>query len=63
MDFNELLKYLHWPLIGLGLYGLNSLERGLTNLAKRKLKRGTLLRKIILVTEADDPDEVITKNR
>lgn len=63
MEFNELMKYLHWPIIGVGLYALYLLERGLTNLAKRKLKRGTLLRRIILVTEADTPDEVIPKKR
>lgn len=63
MEFNELMKYLHWPLIGLAVYGIHSFERSLTSLAKRKLKRGTLLRRIILLDEANDPDEVIPRER
>jgi hypothetical protein len=61
MELNEVVDYLYWPIVGLGLFALNALAESLKNLAKRKLKRGTLMRRIVLLDEANDPDEIIPR--
>lgn len=63
MDLNELVHQSYWVIVGLALFAINALAESLKRLAKNKLKRGTILRKIVLLDEADDPDEVIPKDR
>ncbi len=63
MDLNELVHQFYWVIVGLVLFAINALAESLKRLAKNKLKRGTLLRRIVLLDEANDPDEVIPKDR
>ena len=63
VELNELVRNSYWVIVGLGLFALNAFAQALIKLAKRKLKRGTLLRRIVLLDEANDPDEVIPKDR
>ena len=56
MELADYREYIYWPLVFLCVAMLHKLDSGLVWLAKRHLPRGTLIRRIVLLSRANEPD-------
>lgn len=56
MDFAEFWEYARWGLVAFGAAMIYKLECSLIWLAKRYLPRGSRIRRIVLLSRANEPD-------
>lgn len=56
MDFAEFWEYARWSVVAFGAAMLYKLECWLILLAKRHLPRGSKIRRIVLLSRANEPD-------
>jgi hypothetical protein len=54
--WDQIIPHLNWVAMAVTLALIQGFERWLTGLAKRHLPRGSLIRRIVLLSRANEPD-------